>query len=97
MSGRLSLYDVTDDWVPIYDKSILPGFHMAAGTSGNQFKNGPMAGLMMAELISACEGGRDHDLDPVSVHGPYTGRTLDIGFYSRNREINTETSFWVLG
>lgn len=95
--GIADLYDVTDDWVPIYDKSSLPGFYMAVGTSGNQFKNAPMAGLMMAELISACENGLDHDLDPVSVVGPYTGLTLSVGFYSRNREINMESSFSVLG
>jgi sarcosine oxidase subunit beta len=95
--GIADLYDVTGDWIPIYDKSSLPGFYMAVGTSGNQFKNGPMAGLMMTELIAACEDGRDHDRDPVSVQGPYTGRSLDVGFYSRNREINTETSLSVLG
>ena len=35
----VDLYDVTDDWIPIYDKSSLPGFFMACGTSGNQYKN----------------------------------------------------------
>jgi sarcosine oxidase subunit beta len=95
--GIADLYDVTDDWIPIYDKSSLPGFYMAVGTSGNQFKNGPIAGLMMTELITACENGRDHDVDPVSIQGPYTGRTLNAGFYSRNREISTETSLSVLG
>ena len=97
MKGVVDLYDVTDDWIPIYDKSDLPGFYMAVGTSGNQFKNAPVAGLLMAELIEACEGGRDHDADPVQVHGRHTERTINIGFYSRRREINEESSFSVLG
>ena len=97
MKGVVDLYDVSDDWIPIYDKSDLPGFYMAVGTSGNQFKNAPVAGLLMAELIEACEGGRDHDADPVQVHGRHTERTINIGFYSRRREINEESSFSVLG
>jgi sarcosine oxidase subunit beta len=95
--GVVDLYDVTDDWIPIYDKSDLGGFYMAVGTSGNQYKNGPTAGLLMAELIDACEKGRDHDSDPVQVQCPITGFTLNAGFYSRNREINQDSSFSVLG
>lgn len=56
--GIVDLYNVSDDWIPIYDKSDLGGFYMAVGTSGNQYKNGPMAGLLMAELIDACEHGQ---------------------------------------
>ena len=47
IKGVVALYDVSDDWIPIYDKSSLPGFYMAVGTSGNQFKNAPVAGMMM--------------------------------------------------
>jgi sarcosine oxidase subunit beta len=97
MKGVVDLYDVADDWIPIYDKSDLPGFYMAIGTSGNQFKNAPVAGVLMAELIAACEDGRDHDADPVTVHMKHTDRDLDVGFYSRRREINPESSFSVLG
>ncbi len=39
MRGVVDLYDVTDDWIPIYDRSSLPGFYMACGTAGNQYKN----------------------------------------------------------
>jgi len=39
--GVVDLYDCSDDWIPIYDKSDLPGFYMAVGTSGNQYKNAP--------------------------------------------------------
>ena len=95
--GIVDLYDVSDDWIPIYDKSDLPGFYMAVGTSGNQYKNGSMAGLLMAELIDACEHGRDHDADPVRVCCPITGFELDAGFYSRNRDIVEGSSFSVLG
>jgi sarcosine oxidase subunit beta len=70
---------------------------MAVGSSGNQFKNAPVAGHVMAELITACEAGRDHDEDPVAVTLPYTGESLDLGFFSRNRAINTDSSFGVNG
>ena len=95
--GIVDLYDVSDDWIPIYDKSDLDGFYMAVGTSGNQFKNAPVVGHLMAELIDACEKGQDHDTDPVQVKVPYGGFTLDAGFYSRNREINPNSSFSVNG
>ena len=94
--GIVDLYDVSDDWIPIYDRSDLDGFYMAVGTSGNQYKNGPMAGLLMAELIDACENGRDHDRQPVTVTCPLTGFELSAGFYSRNREIVGDSSFSVL-
>ena len=95
--GVVDLYDVSDDWIPIYDKSDLPGFYMAVGSSGNQFKNAPVAGAMMAELILACENGRDHDAEPVRFTLTHIGREVDIGFYSRRRQINRESSFSVLG
>lgn len=97
VKGVVDLYDVTDDWIPIYDQSDLPGFYLAIGTSGNQFKNAPVAGQMMAELITACEHGRDHDHDPLPFRLPRAGRTISIGFFSRRREINPESSFSVLG
>ena len=96
-NGVVDLYDVTDDWIPIYDKSDLPGFYMAVGTSGNQFKNAPVAGEMMADLIEACEGGRDHDHDPLGFRLKHIGRDVSLGFYSRLREINPDSSFSVLG
>ncbi|MFQ6006104.1 MAG: NAD(P)/FAD-dependent oxidoreductase [Woeseia sp.] len=95
--GLVELYDVSDDWIPIYDRSDLRGFYMAVGTSGNQFKNAPIVGEMMAELIAACEAGHDHDDDPVSFHLRYIDRTVSLGFYSRRREINPDSSFSVLG
>ena len=96
-TGFAALYDVSDDWIPIYDKSDLQGFYMAIGTSGNQFKVGPLAGYVMAELIDRCENGHDHDSDPVVVTGPYTKLRLNMGHYSRRRQINPNSSFSVRG
>jgi sarcosine oxidase subunit beta len=95
--GVVDLYDCSDDWIPIYDKSDLPGFYMAIGTSGNQYKNAPVAGAMMAALIDACEKGLDHDADPLQFYMKYTRRNLNLGFFSRNREINEDSSFSVIG
>jgi len=97
MQGVVDLYDVSDDWIPIYDKSDLPGFFMAVGTSGNQYKNAPVVGAMMAELIDKVEAGHDHDSSPVQFFMKYTGRTFNMGFYSRLREINPDSSFSVIG
>lgn len=95
--GVVDLYDASTDWIPVYDKSSLPGFYMACGTSGNQYKNAPIAGKMMASLIDYCENGGNHDARPLNFKLPYIRRSIDVGFYSRNRPINKESSFSVLG
>ncbi|MEE9313956.1 MAG: FAD-dependent oxidoreductase [Rhizobiaceae bacterium] len=95
--GVVDLYDASTDWIPIYDKSQLPGFYMACGSSGNQYKNAPIAGKMMTALIEYCEGGNDHDSKPLQINLPYIKRDIDVGFYSRKRSINEESSFSVLG
>ncbi|MDA0907918.1 MAG: FAD-dependent oxidoreductase [Proteobacteria bacterium] len=95
--GVVDLYDASTDWIPIYDKSCLGGYYMACGSSGNQYKNAPIAGKLMAELISYCETGHDHDTNPMPFTLPYIQRNIDAGFYSRNRAINAESSFSVLG
>ena len=97
MQGLVDLYDVSDDWYPIYDKSSLPGFYLAIGTSGNQYKNAPAVGAFMAELIQYCENGNDHDTDPLQYRMKHINYTLNIGFFSRNREINKDSSFSVIG
>lgn len=94
--GLVGLYDATPDWIPVYDKSSLPGFYMAVGTSGNQFKNAPVIGDLMATLITACEDGKDHDDDPVEFHLPGLDRTINLGFFSRRREQHEKTSGTVL-
>lgn len=97
MKGVTELYDVTEDWIPIYDRSSVPGYYMACGSSGNQFKNAGVAGAMMADLIEKVEAGHDHDADPVQFPLKHIGRTTNVGFYSRLRTINPESSFSVLG
>ncbi len=95
--GVVDLYDVADDWIPIYDKTDLGGFYVAIGTSGNQYKNAGVAAACMAELIDAVESGHDHDADPITVTGRYTGLAINMGAFSRNREINPNSSFSVNG
>ena len=95
--GVVALYDVSDDWMPIYDCSDLKGFYMACGSSGNQYKNAPVAGKIMTALIEACEAGHDHDAEPVSFKLDNIGHEISLGFFSRNREINMDSSFSVIG
>jgi len=95
--GVVGVYDASDDWLPIYDRTDLAGFYVAIGTSGNQFKNGGPVGYLMAELIEAVEGGHDHDTDPVAITGPYTGLSIDLGTFGRNRSVNRDSSMSVRG
>lgn len=95
--GVVDLYDASDDWIPIYDKSDLPGFYMAIGTSGNQYKNAPVVGKLMTDLIEKIEAGHDHDKDPIQFEYKFIKRTCDVGFFSRLREINEDSSFSVIG
>lgn len=95
--GIVGVYDVSDDWIPIYDRTSLGGYYVAIGTSGNQFKNAPVVGQLMRRLISACEAGQAHDVDPVIWTTPITGYDVNLGHYSRRREINRDSSFSVMG
>jgi sarcosine oxidase subunit beta len=84
-SGIAGVYDVTDDWIPVYDCTSLGGYYVAIGTSGNQFKNAPVIGQLMTALITECEAGRDHDADPVIWRAPHTALDVDLSHYSRLR------------
>ena len=97
VQGIVDLYDASDDWIPIYDMSDLPGFYMAVGTSGNQYKNAPVVGMMMAALIDYVESGNDHDRQPFQYLLPNMDFALDMSFCSRRRGINRESSFTVVG
>ncbi len=90
--GLADLYDASDDWVPLYDKSSLDGFFMACGTSGNQFKNAPMVGTFITALVDAAAAGQDHDVDPVKVTGELTGREINLATFSRLRERTSGTN-----
>jgi sarcosine oxidase, subunit beta len=85
--GLAALYDVTPDWRPIYDRTSLPGFYVAIGTSGNQFKNAPVVGRLMAELVIVSENGLNHDESPYVLACPLTGYDVDLRHYSRLREL----------
>jgi glycine/D-amino acid oxidase-like deaminating enzyme len=95
--GVAGVYDVTDDWQPIYDRTLLPGFYVAIGTSGNQFKNAPLVGRLMATLVERVEAGHDHDNDPVRVQGEYTRNVINMAAFSRKRELNPNTTGTVMG
>ena len=91
--GIVALYDVSDDWLPIYDGSDIRGFYMAIGTSGNQFKNALVVGDIMATLIVndwEAEFSPPFDL-------PMTGQQIDLKVFSRRRALNRQSSFSVLG
>jgi len=84
--GVTALYDVSDDWTPIYDKSSIPGYYMAIGTSGNQFKNAGVVGALMSSLIDHVESGNPHDAEPLQWKMQRTGMMLDTSKFSRLRE-----------
>ena len=96
-TGIAGVYDVADDWTPIYDRTDAPGFYVAMGTSGNQFKNAPLVGRFMTAIVEAVEGGHDHDAEPVRYRGEHTGLTIDLGAFSRKREHNAASSGTVMG
>ncbi|MGL5811306.1 MAG: NAD(P)/FAD-dependent oxidoreductase [Nocardioides sp.] len=86
-TGVVGVYDVTDDWIPLYDRTGLDGYYVAIGTSGHGFKQAPFVGDLMAQLIGAVESGHDHDRDPVQGHGSWTGVSVDLGHFSRRRRV----------
>ena len=90
--GTVGLYDVSDDWVPLYDKSPLAGFFLAIGTSGNQFKNAPMIGDIMLAIIQTELAGIDHDRFPTQLRLAEVDRTVDLAFYSRLRKVHATRS-----
>jgi len=94
--GVVGVYDVSSDWTPIYDKTDVPGFYVAIGTSGNQFKNAPGAGLIMAHLITEVEKGADHDNQPVVYQCTKSKSAINLATFSRKRARNL-TSGTVMG
>jgi sarcosine oxidase subunit beta len=96
-SGVGALYDVTEDWTPIIDKSQLPGFFLACGTSGNSFKLAPLIGRAMRALLAAADAGRDHDTDPVALPYRHLPGQLDLAAYSRLRVLDPAHPRNVLG
>jgi len=95
-TGLAALYDASDDWAPLYDKTSVDGYFMACGTSGNQFKNATMVGTFMTALVEAAAAGHNHDVDPVHVTGDLTGQQINLAAFSRLRE-KSDTTNSVLG
>ncbi|MBN1224106.1 MAG: FAD-binding oxidoreductase [Candidatus Aminicenantes bacterium] len=95
--GIVDLYDVSDDWLPVYDRSDLNGYYQAIGTSGNQFKTAPVVGALMAELIDRVEKGFDHDAHPLQYRLPHLDIEIDTGVFHRKRQINPNSTFSVIG
>ncbi len=54
VSRWAGLYEVTPDAHPIFGSTPVVGFMVVTGFSGHGFMHGPVAGLLMAELI--CDG-----------------------------------------
>ncbi|MFI6598617.1 NAD(P)/FAD-dependent oxidoreductase [Nonomuraea sp. NPDC050536] len=95
--GVAGVYDVADDWTPIYDRTDLAGYYVAMGTSGNQFKNAPIVGRVMATLIERVEAGHDHDSDPVRHRCEHTGLEIDLSAFSRKRPVRQDAPRTVMG
>ena len=96
-TGVVGIYDVTTDWTPIYDKTDVPGFYVAIGTSGNQFKNAPGVGFVMTHLINQVEAGANHDENPVVYSCQKAKGSISLGTFSRKREKNADSSGTVMG
>ena len=85
--GIVGVYDVTEDWIPIYDRTSLDGWFVAIGTSGHGFKQAPFVGELIAALVDAVTQGHDHDADPIRVRASWTGGTVGLGHFSRRRTV----------
>ncbi|SRR5579875_952811 len=95
--GIAGVYDVAEDWTPIYDRTNLDGFYVAMGTSGNQFKNAPLVGRFIALLVDGVEAGHDHDREPLRYTCEHTGHMINLGAFSRMRPPNKNSSGTVMG
>ena len=86
-SGIAGVYDVTEDWTPIYDRTEREGYFVAIGTSGNQFKNAPLVGAFLAALVRG----------ESTYTGVHTGLTIDLTAFSRLRPRNAASTGTVMG
>lgn len=93
-SGIVACYDVTPDWCPIYDKSNIPGYYMAIGTSGNQFKNAPVIGYLMTELIIRNESSNFQSNDFFQMR--HSHFYINMKKFSRLRTITPDSAINVL-
>lgn len=88
--GVVSMYDVTEDWTPIYDKSNVQGYYQAIGTSGNQFKNAPNIGKIMSKIISTKYNTyyeTTNKNNPLMFDMKYFNDKINLGSFSRLRKL----------
>ena len=64
---------------------------MAIRTSGNQFKNAPVAGKIIFTLISHPDLKEDHDAAPARMKLEQIGYNLDLTHFSRLQNINLDS------
>ncbi len=74
-SGWAGLYEVTPDAHPIFGATPVDGFYLVGGFSGHGFMHGPIAGLLMTEIILE---GKSQTVDVSS---------LDLARFDENRLI----------
>lgn len=86
-AGIAGVYDVTEDWAPIYDRTEREGFFVAIGTSGNQFKNAPVVGRVMAAVIKG----------DTTITGLHTDLEITLSAFSRSRPRNADSTGTVMG
>lgn len=86
-TGLAGVYDVTEDWTPVYDRTEREGFFVAIGTSGNQFKNAPLAGRFLAAIVRG----------ETQYVGRHTGLTIDLSSFRRLRPRNAASTGTVMG
>ncbi len=60
LSRVAGLYENTPDAHPVFGPTEVEGFYVVAGFSGHGFMHGPVAGLLMAEILL---DGRAHTVD----------------------------------
>jgi sarcosine oxidase subunit beta len=84
--GLAGVYDQSEDWLPIYDRTDLQGYYVAMGTSGNQFKTAPVTGAMFVGMIQHQLDGHDQDTDAYQHVLEHSGRTIDTAAFSRLRD-----------
>ena len=82
--GWSGLFTTTPDWHPILDRvDGIDGLYFAVGFSGHGFKESPMIGRSMAELITGDEPSIDISM-------------LDLKRFAENRQLRSRYSMQVL-
>ena len=75
--GVAGLYDVHEpDWYPVIGATAVPGFFIAAGTSGAWFKGGPSIAALLRHIVTGASG-------PLLL--PRSGCALDATFFRWDR------------